>query len=261
MKKSLLFPVACMMLFACSKDAGVTNPNNNSPKLARILVGGNVQSEFRYDGNGRLVTNTGYLSLGIRASESKRYYDASGKLVKIENAFNISSAMTVEKMETGYNELSYDTNGRVAEIRTYRSTNGNPQYTTRTVNEYDASGRLVTANSYDAVSGQLFIKYTYQYNSSDNIVSSDMYQYNTGLQTPNIHYVYEYDSYANPLKDIWVMPYGANKNNISKQTVTTYSLTAAPVTGTHITTYKSYTANGYPAVVNENGTDYLYEYQ
>jgi hypothetical protein len=249
----------CTLLVSCSKDSA---NSFGGAKLLRILVGSAVNSEFSYDAGGHLIKYTNYFQPGsaLRASESIRHYDDMGKLVKTENAINISSSTTHEQMDSSYAEFSYGPNNMISETRTFRrinGINGPVRNVSKAINEYDSQNRLIAVTLYDTTN-KAYAKSTYQYNAQDNIVMQELFQYNSSPQGPTTRYTYEYDSKSNPYKDIWVMPYGANRNNITKQVVTNL---ITPSTTTGITVFKSYGSNGYPTLVNENGADYVYEYK
>ena len=256
---SVLFTV--LLFTSCSKDFD-SSSLTAGPKLSRILSGGSVKQEFSYDEKGRLLKYTAYLLPGgIISSESVRYYDVADKLVKIEDAVNISSSLTVPLMDQSYSELSYDSNNKWKETKSYHLNAGSYQYTSKSVPDYDAEGRVIAVTLYSATN-QASAKKTYQYNAQNNIIAEDFFQYNAGIQGPSFRYVYEHDNKQNPFKDIWVMPFGANANNITKQVTTNYvAVPANPSTTTTLTVFKSYNSNGYPTLVNEYGVDYVYEYK
>jgi hypothetical protein len=263
MKLGSLLPglVFVLLLSSCSKDFDASSVSAG-PKLARILVGGNVNQEFSYDEQGRLVKYTGYLLPGgIKSSESVRYYDNAGKLIKTEDAINISSSLTVPLMDQSYSELSYDSNNKLKETKSYHLNAGTYQYTGKSIPDYDAEGRIIAVTLY-STSNQAYAKTTYQYNTLNNITAQEFFQYNAGIQGPSLRSVYEHDNKKNPFQNIWVMPFGANPNNITKQATTNYvAVPANPSTNTSLTVIKSYNSDGYPTLVNENGVDYVYEYK
>jgi hypothetical protein len=256
--------IICIALLglSCSKDTtDIAYPGG--PRLSRILAGGIVSSEFSYDTEGRLVKKISYLSSGVIGSESTGYYD-SGRLVKVENAFNISSSMTSVNMDRGYAALYYDNNNRLKETRNYRLVGNSYQYVSRSVPEYDARGRTISVTLYDPNNGTLYNKNTYQYNAADNVIVEEFYQANAGLPGPSTRREYEYDGFKNPYKGHWVMPFTVNANNITKITGTNYLSSpgiTAPATATTLISIKTYNSDGYPVLVNEYGVDYVYEYR
>lgn len=278
--------VAVLFAFSCSKDFDPVNPSGGGGtttpvidttktpgdttkppcdsvyasrrKLSRILVSGVVRHEFFYDGCGRLAKHISYFSPTIRSNESRWSYDSKGRVTRIDNESNVSNNSTREQMLLSYNELFYNSNNRLQETKTYRISGGVTVYASRSVPEYDANGRTISVATYDE-NNKASSKNTYQYNSKNNIVSHDFYQYSTGT-APYWHYEYEYDDKKNPYKDIWVLPYGANQNNITKHMATSYATVPASVTTTLIL-FKTYDVYAYPTLVNENGSDYTYEYK
>jgi hypothetical protein len=264
MRSLVTFCSAALLLVSCSKDT-TQNAYNGDPQLSRILVGGQVNTEFGYDAMGRLVRTVIYQGAGssVIGSETIRHYDAAGLLVKIESSANISSIMGASKMDLSYAELSYDANKRLTETKNYNLKNGSYQYVGRVVPQYDAAGRTVSVTNYSPTDTTVYNKSSYQYNAQNNVVAEEFYQSMAGIPGPSWSRVYEYDQKKNPYKDKWVMPYGANQNNITKVSGTSY-LTAPGVSAgssTYSIVYKTYNANGYPTLVNENGVDYVYEYK
>jgi hypothetical protein len=260
--RSLLPAFVLILVFSsCSKDFDASSVSAG-PKLSRILLGGNVVQEFSYDEQGRLIKYTGYLLPGgIKSSESVRYYDNAGKLVKIEDAVNISSSLTVPLMDLSYSELSYDSNNKLKETKSYHLNAGAYQYVSKSMPDYDADGRITAVTLY-STNNQAYAKTTYQYNAQNNIITQELFQYNAGIQGPSFRSVYEHDTRKNPFQNIWVMPFGANPNNITKQVSTNYvAVPANPSTTTSLTVIKCYNSDGYPTLVNENGVDYVYEYK
>jgi hypothetical protein len=177
-----------------------------------------------------------------------------------EDAINISSSLTVPLMDQSYSELSYDSNNKLKETKSYHLNGGAYQYMGKSIPDYDAEGRIIAVILYSA-SNQAYAKTTYQYNTQNNITAQEFFQYNAGIQGPSFRSVYEHDNKKNPFQNIWVMPFGTNPNNITKQITTNYVVTPNPSTTTSLTVIKSYNSDGYPTLVNENGVDYVYEYK
>jgi hypothetical protein len=260
--RNLLFISFLLFVVSCTKDSADLT-NGNGTKLYRILVNGVVQQEFGYDSKGRMVSSVGYVTTGIKSSESKAYYDDNNRLVKLENSFNVSSSMSAVQMDNSYNEFIYAADGRLAETKTFRISGASTQLVSRSIPIYDAKGRTISVSIVDPVTGQVGNKTVYAYNGDDNVIMSELFQYNAGISGPTQHLEYEYDSNKNPFRGQWVMPYGTNANNITKIVGTSY-LSAPGVPGgtaTTLTLYKSYNKEGYPTLVNEYGVDYVYEYK
>ncbi|NCI46872.1 RHS repeat domain-containing protein [Sediminibacterium soli] len=265
-----LFLIACIAMLVSSCGKSFLEPNDDSqgsrkPVLSRILVGTQVSSEFSYDAKWRLVKITRYMSPGSTAigSETVYRYDDAGRLVKVETAVNISSSSTSPQYVQSYAEMVYDAGNSWKETRNYNLVSGAAQYVSKGVTEYNADGRLSSVTVFAANSTSPANKSVYRYNSQGNVVSDQFFQYNSGLSGPTNENFYEYDQQKNPYLGTWVMPFGANVNNITKITSNNYlsapGAPANPVVTT--TTYKTYNASGYPLQLTENGVDYTYEYK
>ncbi len=257
-----IFISIALLALACSRDTADI-ASTGGPRLIKILAGGNISSEFSYDREGRLVKRTSYLSSGVIGSESTGYYD-SGRLVKVENAFNIGSSMTAVTMDRGYSTMFYDRDNRLVETRNYRLVAGTSLYVSRAVPEYDAKGRTISVTLYDPNNSTLYSRNTYQYNASGNVIVEEFFQASAGISGPSTRREYAYDGFKNPYMGHWVMPFSVNANNITKITATNYlgapGITA-PSTGTTLISIKTYNSDGYPVLVTENGVDYVYEYK
>src|SRR6478752_6534797 len=141
--RSLLPGLAFLLLLSsCSKDFDASSTAWSGPKLSRILVNGVVSSDFEYDNNRRLIRNTSYFA-GLRGSETKRYYDDKGRLIKTETAMNVSSSTIREQMDSGYSEMSYDNNNRLIETKNYRIARAVAIYASKAIPDYDAEGRTI----------------------------------------------------------------------------------------------------------------------
>jgi hypothetical protein len=264
MRSFLSVCCAVLLLVSCSKDTA-QDSYDGGPQLSRILLGGQVSTAFSYDTRGRLVRTVIYQVGGssVIGSESIRHYNDAGLLVKIESSANISSLMGATRMDLSYAELSYDANKRLIETKNYNLRSGSYQYVGRVIPQYDAAGRTVSVTNYSPADTTVYNKSSYQYNAQNNVVAEEFYQSMAGIPGPSWKRTYEYDQYKNPYKDKWVMPYGANRNNITKVSGTTYltALGISPGSSSYSIVYKAYNANGYPTLVNENGVDYVYEYK
>jgi hypothetical protein len=264
--RSLLPGLALLLILSsCSKDFDAGSTAWSGPKLSRILVNGVVSSDFEYDNKGRLIRYTDYQTssfTGLKISETKKYYDNQGRLIKTEGAFNISSSTMREQMDSGYSDMSYDANNRLIETKNYRIARAVATYASKAIPDYDAEGRTIAITLYEAVTNRVYAKYTYQYNALGNIITDEFFQYNAGIPGPSFRSVYEHDNKQNPYQNIWGLPFGANVNNITKQVVTNYiAVPANPSTTTNLSVFKNYNGDGYPTLVSENGVDYVYEYK
>ncbi len=263
MRKIVMISCLVVLLVSCSKKFLEPNDTDDlipaDPVLSRILVDNKPSTVFDYDAQGRLVKTTIYSSpgSGIIGSEAVRRYNDAGQLIKIENAVNISSSSTAPQYDQSYSELTYDAKG-FKEMKTYRLVSGAAQYVSRSVPGFDGDGKMISMTVYDP-SGAAVNKSTYAY-FQNNVILEEFYQYNSGLTSPTMQKIYEYDQNKNPYFGHWIMPYGANFNNITK-VISTNNLAVPVATVTTLTTFKTYTNSRYPALVNENGVDYTYEYK
>ncbi len=256
--------VLFILSFSCNKESSLSGANAKG-QLARILLAGNVESEFSYDDSGRLIKYTSYRAVNVVGSGVIRTYDDAGRLTKEASSLNVSSTMTGMQMDESYSDLSYTSANRLAETKIYRKVNGIYQFQSKSIPDYDSDGRIITVTLYDT-NNVVFAKRTYAYNAQNNVRVEEFFQYSVSTQGPTSRSEYSYDDKKNPLEGKWVMPFGVNKNNITVIKGTSYLSQTGVYTpagigpGTTNTLYKSYTNNGYPAIVNENGVDRVYEY-
>lgn len=222
------------------------------PLLRRITQAGVLQTEFVYNSKWQLVRTVLHNSpVGGITAEKVYRYDYSGMLTRIESRMNFGSSRPM--YDTSYSVMYYDANKRVKEIRTYRIKNRVTIFASIIKQDFDAQGRVISEGVYgDSASAQPNHKQTYEYDTRGNIVKVQYTQSNFN-QTSTSTTLYEYDQKNNPYRGKWTNPYGSSMNNVVKMISNDGSI--------QITNFKSYTAQGYPALVNDpNGLDYVYEY-
>lgn len=262
MRKLVILFCIVLHVTACNK----TVDTGGDLRLSRILVNGQLITEFIYGDSGRLLKTLYYTSpTGLISMQATNTYDSKGLLVKTETIANISSTMTIPKYDTTYVEMVYGADRRISETKHFNRMPGIWQQASRVVYDYDAQGRLSATTMYAMNSNTPGLKHTYQYNAANNVGTEEYYQYNSTFSGLVWRRQYEYDQHKNPYRDMWVMPYGANLNNITRITGTSFMPPppGAPQTnGPSIFTsiYKQYNSAGYPTLVNESGVDYVYEY-
>jgi YD repeat-containing protein len=261
MRKQLIFLSFILLVAGCSREADSGN------RLSRILVDGKASADFVYGSDGKLQKWTSYTipGSGIIAMQTVHFYDNRGLLIKTESMSNISSTMTSPKYDQTYVEMVYGADKRISEARHFNGISGVIQQSARTVYDYDAEGRITALTMYAVNSTSPSHKSTYQYNADGNVVTQEFYQYTSSFSGLSWRRHHEYDRQKNPYRNIWVMPYGANMNNITRTTGASFmpppqGAPAASSSGT-TTVFKRYNSAGYPILVNEYGVDYVYEYR
>jgi YD repeat-containing protein len=250
-----------LLVAGCSKDV------ESGGKLSKILVDGKLSAEFIYSADGRLHKTISYTipGSGIISMQTVRSYNDRGLLVKTASMANISSAMTIPNYTESFVEMVYGAGNRISEAKHFTKAGGVIQQSARTVYDYDTDGRLTAMTMYAVNSTSPSHKSTYQYNSDGNVIIEEFYQYTPSFSGLSWRRHHEYDRQKNPYRDIWVMPYGANMNNITKTTGTGFMPPpqGAPAATSSVITsvFKRYNSAGYPILVNEYGVDYVYEYR
>ena len=258
MKIVLLFIGLSILFQGCSKD-----DLSSEAKLFRVYGGGQLQSEYLYNSNGLLSTQTSYFA-GRKSGEVICYYDASSKLVKKETALDFSSSSITPQWSYSYTEYSYSADGRISEEKTYLRQTNVYVLVSKTKPAYNANGRLIIRTLLTPADVPARLT-KYQYNSSGNISVQEEYQYNGAI--PELQRKMSYDDFdtkINPYKDLGasVPPYSINRNNILKITVTDYiNNPGTPTTSVNNSVYNEYTRNGLPLKVTENGASFVYEYK
>jgi YD repeat-containing protein len=258
MKRTSLIATCLFLLlgFSCTKS----NDDLSGKKLSRILVTNGVIAEYTYNSDGLLAKTVSYAPPGVVSNEQKMYYDNARKLTKVESAINISSSTGSPQMDLFYSDYTYET-GRVKETKNYRLISGTYVHISTSQYEYDANGR-VSAITIVVPTGQLNFKNTYQYDANGNIAVNEVFQYPFGAAMLSLRTAYEYDNQKNPFAAAAVMPFIANKNNVTKETLTSFStVPGVPPTSTLVTTYKQYSSDGYPLLTSYGGVDQTYEYK
>jgi YD repeat-containing protein len=261
MRKLFIFFSCILLVAGCSKDV------DSGTRLSKILVDGKLNSEFIYGSDGKLKKTISYTipGSGIISMQTVRSYDDKGLLIKTESMSNISSSMTIPNYYESYVEMVYGMDKRISETKHFNKVGGVIQQTARTVYDYDGEGRVTALTMYAVNSTTPSHKSTYQYNSDGNVATEEFYQYTSAFSGLSWRRHHEYDRQKNPYRNIWVMPCGANMNNITKTTGTSFmpppqGAPAVSSSGT-TTVFKRYNSAGYPILVNEYGVDYVYEYR
>jgi hypothetical protein len=256
MKVVLLFIGLSILFQGCSKD------DLSEAKLFRVYGDGQLQSEYLYNSNGLLSTQTSYFA-GRKSGEVICYYDAGNKLVKKETTLDFSSSTTSPQWSYSYTEYSYSADGRISEEKTYLRQNNIYVLVSKTKPVYDANRRLVSKTLLTPADVPARLT-KYQY-SSGNISVQEEYQYNGAI--PELQRKMSYDDFdtkINPYKDLGasVPPYSINRNNVLKITATDYiNNPGTPMTSVNNSIYNEYTRNGLPLKVTENGASFVYEYK
>jgi hypothetical protein len=257
--KRISFITSCLFLllgFSCTKNSD----NSSGPKLSRILAANGAIAEYSYDAQGLVVKTISYAPPGVVASEQTMHYDNAKKIVKVESTINISSSVSSPLMDHFYSDYSYQ-NDKLKEIKVYHLTNGSYVYTSASQFEYNANGQ-VSAITVVEPTGQISSKNTYQYDAKGNVAVNEVFQYPAGAAMLALRNNFEYDDKKSPFTDATVMPFIANKNNVTKETLTSFNnVPGIPPVNTLVTTYKQYNSNGYPLVVSYGGVDLTYEYK
>lgn len=250
-------PVDSFWVISTDVPTGVPS----EPMLKRETVqGGKIAAEYFYNSKWLLTRYINHdLNRNVISAETVNRYNYAGLLERVDKRINYSSS-SIPMYDTSFALLYYDANKRLKETVNYRIKNKVVIFASRAIPQYDAQGRTISVGIYDSTATQLYNKNTYEYNSQGNIIKSMFFQtsYLSGA-SPSVTYIYEFDQKKNPRMNQWILPYGSNVNNVIKH-VSTWHISGSPP-ATAITTFKTYNAQGYPTLVNEdNGLDYVYEY-
>jgi hypothetical protein len=257
MKRSY-FIGACFLLllsFSCKKN----NIDLSGQKLSRIVLSNGPIAEYSYNTDGLVAKTTGYAPPGTVSNERTMHYDNARRLIKVESAINVSSSIGTPQMDYFYSEYVYE-NQRVKETKNYHLENGVYVHTSTGAYGYDANNR-VNDITILTPAGQALSKNTYQYDANGNIAINEIFQYPAGAPVLTLRTAYEYDNKRNPFAPATVLPFIANKNNVTRETTTSFGGAGAPPVTVLESTYKQYSGNGYPLLVSYGGVDQTYEYK
>jgi YD repeat-containing protein len=248
MRVSLSTLVSGVFLFAlsgCFKNESV-GPAPCYPTFYRESTGTTSYDEsYTYSKDNRVSTiYTNYQSSSSRSSATYEYtYDANGRVTKQVQLSGSTTAYTY-------------TNDKLTGSSV---TSSGGQITSKVEYIYNASGQVVTRQSYGLSNGAL-VKgsyYTYEYpnTSTRNHSKRSLFNSTGVLQSSN---VYTYDDKKNPAAVLFVFP-TTTTNNVTKYVYT-------PVGGTAITyTYNyTYADTGYPRsyrlTIGSTTTEFTYDY-
>ena len=260
MKAILFFTIVSISLLfpGCSKDN-----LSSGAKLFRVYGGGQLQSEYLYNSNGLMATQTSYFA-GRKSGEVVCYYDANNKLVKKETTLDFSSSTTTPQWSYSYTEYNYSADGKISEEKNYLKQNNIYVLVSKRKPGYDANGKL-TSSTILSPTDVPFKLSKFEYNNKGNIVVQEEYQYNgTALE---LHFKYLYDDHDDKVNPYFglnsgVPPFLINRNNILQTTLTNYIMTpGTPITTVNKTIYNSYNSSGLPLKFSENGAEFTYEYR
>ncbi|SJZ49802.1 hypothetical protein [Sediminibacterium ginsengisoli] len=253
-----LTAVLAVFFSSCTKDAGPVTGGDFKGKLARVKSGTDISSEYFYNTAGQLVHWISYVSTGVKSEDVTRTY-SNNKLVREDRLMNYSSSLTTPQYDTSYTIFSYNNNGLLQKTDTYNR-NG---HVSAASNSYNAQGQLITSELTPGSNGGVgfYIRASYTYDANGNVQTEEYYNGSSAITPVTIttRTTYEYDNKANPYQHTWVMPFGVNRNNITKKTVKNFLLPGQPE-NVSLITYQGYNADGFPLQHTENGAVFTYEY-
>jgi hypothetical protein len=249
---------ACLFLlagFSCTKS----DVDLSDKKLSRILLSNGPIAAYSYNADGLVAKTTSYAPPGTVSNERTMHYDNARRLIKVEGAINVSSSVGTPQMDYFYSDYIYE-NGRVKETKNYHLESGGYVHKSTSAYEYDVNNR-VSAITISISNGQSTLKNTYQYDANGNVSVNETFQYQAGAPVLAFRITYEYDDKKNPLAPATVLPFIASKNNVVKETSTSFTTGSAGPVSVLSYNYAQYSRDGYPLLASYGGVEETYEYK
>lgn len=245
----------------------------NHPFIKEIRGQGKTLSKFLYNSSGR-----------ISESQDLFYYqhftyDAMNRLVKVENAADLSTLsssssvwankttlMTSDNCEISHYALFfYNQSGQLVTVKNYQKKDGDFIYGSKKTFEYDGN-KIIKLNWHNS-SGEITTYNIYEYDEKGNIISMKYYSNNyEGATNPTLitETTYKYDTMNNPFR-IYLGTGDpglyTNFNNVTEATSTTYIEVPGFDKPTVSKTSYQYNESGYPIkVIDESGSQCEYVY-
>lgn len=191
--------------------------------------------------------------------QTNHYFDisiASSNSAVLQEALDRTEWVTPENTErSSYVTFEYITNGKLTASTIHRANNINDRSTYEYHN--DLIKKRILHNE-----GQVSAMEVYFYDENDNVIKLEKYSYISGSQ-PVLTSTNEYffDDNNNPylsFKALMIPGKHTNKNNITKEIYTIYSLTDGSVEDVQTSEYSyNYNAKGFP-VKRSDGIEYTY---
>lgn len=260
--------ILIFVLFSCSKDGYLSNPNG---LLKKIKNGGYVTEEISYNQNSLVI------EVNSTIFYRRFHYDQNLKLIKEEVAVSpdlYSSTMPaqthefVDPSKTGismYHLYEYDINGRLSTQLNYIPKDEEDEFRSKRTFEYN-DNNLISKELLHNSDNEVTQFRTYLYDSNGNVIDENYYTYlfisaGTGPKLLS-KLTFEYDIYNNPYKVFEQSGnpgIHTNRNNIIKTTTINYDpAPGIPATSESKTSYEYNYKTGYPIRVI-NGEEFIYE--
>lgn len=262
-----------VLVTASCSDHDDVKVKSNNPFIKEIIGQGKTLSKFLYNSSGKISESQDLFYY------QRFTYDTQNRLVKAENAADLSMSssssnvwarktelMTSDNSEiTHYQLFFYNQSGQLARIENYHMKDGNFIYNSKKTYEYDGN-RIIRLN-WHKLSGEITNYNSYEYDEKGNVISIKYYYTNyEGSSNPTLisETTYKYDSMYNPFRIY--MEAGdpglyTNINNVIETTNITYIEVPGFDKPTTSKTSYQYNSNGYPIkVMDESGSQCEYVY-
>lgn len=262
-----------LITLSCSDHDDVEEVSSTNPFIKEIVGRGKTFSKYLYNSSGK-ISECQDIYFYQRFT-----YDATNRLVKTENASDVSllsssatvwdskqELMTSENSEISHYQLfSYNSSGQLVSIEHYLKKDGKFSYGSKKTYEYD--GNKISRVNWHNGSGESNNYQTYEYDEKGNVINTKNYSnhYN-GSSNPTLisGATYKYDTKNNPFqiyKETGDPGLYTNPNNIIESTSTTYVEVPGMNNPTTTKTTYEYNSNGYPIkVMDESGSQWEYIY-
>lgn len=257
-------------LAGCEKST-VSRQDNTLPKLkfvkARSASGDIVQNEYRYNDKGLIEQRISYkdYAIALAGTVSECYYQGS-RLVEVNEQIDYSSMSTAAQYIKSRSTFIYS-GDLIIQQNHFLFVDNQYTLTSFTVFTYNNKALPVKQTRF-AADGTLVGYSLFTYNG-DNVTVSEEYHQKPGISQPElaVKTSYQHDTHMNPYRDVYQnienIPFSININNITSTTSVTYNSNPRSTGELSTSTSATYTYNrsGYPINVNENGNEFLMEYQ
>lgn len=270
MKHQLYFLAITLSLAGCAKDK-IVPQHASGPKLMSVKAQTDgkemIQEEYRYDENGNIKTRTTYkdYAAGLISTKTTYTYD-EGRLVQKDGQTDISGSTAASQYV--YSRSTFEYSGdRIIQQNHYLNTDNHYELRSFTVYTYDHKDHPVKQTQYSP-DGAL-VRYTLLTFEDDNVVASEEYVQKTGHPEAmlSLKRHYRHDSKKNPYRQVYHsvenIPFSINHNNITAVITINYNRSSDSAPDTTVTAHTNYAYNnpGYPALMNENGNEFVLQYQ